>query len=100
MYNWITFIIYWQSIRIRFKTTTRKRINYLKRIIMKYKITSWLFSYFIIILIGMFLINCFELFVVFSETVDPSEYNLFINQVLVQGNAVTFFQKILIIIYS
>ena len=67
---------------------------------MKYKITSWLFSYFIIILIGMFLINCFEFFVVFSETVDPSEYNLFINQVLVQGNAVTFFQKILIIIYS
>lgn len=67
---------------------------------MKFKIITWLFSFFIIILIGMFFINCFQFFIIFSDTLEPSEYNLFINQVLVQGASVSYFQKILIIIYS
>lgn len=67
---------------------------------MKYRIITWLFSCFIVLLIAVFFINCFELFIIFSKTIEPLEYNLFINQVLVQGAAVTFFQKILIIIYS
>lgn len=67
---------------------------------MKYRIITWLFSYFIVLLIAAFLINCFELFIIFSKVIEPTEYNLFINQVLVQGTAVTSFQIVLIIIYS
>ncbi len=67
---------------------------------MKYRIITWLFSYFTVLLIAAFLINCFELFIIFSKVIEPTEYNLFINQVLIQGTAVTSFQIVLIIIYS
>lgn len=67
---------------------------------MKFKIITWLLIYFIAMLVLAFLISCFEIFVVLTETVEPTEYNMFINQVLVEGQAVNKFQQVLIIIYS
>ena len=67
---------------------------------MKFKIITWLLSCFIVMLVLAFLISCFEIFVVFTDTVEPTEYNMFINQALVEGKTVNKFQQVLIVIYS
>lgn len=67
---------------------------------MKFKIITWLMSYFIVALVLAFLGTCFELFVIFSDTVPSSEYNLFVNQAFVSGTTVSQFQQLLLVVYS
>ena|SRR5690606_24416038 len=67
---------------------------------MKYKIITWSLICIVVMLILTFLLSCFVLFVVFTNSVESTEYNLFINQVLVEGTAIGQFQQVLIVIYS